>query len=196
MQTAVLTAWANEFQQSDSDALSLLAGAFPSTATTMLAEWESTLGLPDACAIGETDSIALRQNAVTTKLTTVGGQSIDYFVAQAAALGYSIAITQYRPARAGLSACGAAINGDDWPFVMLVTAPDTTITTAQAGVNYAGDPLRSWGNKILECRINSIAPSHVIVKYAYIDFGFDDQTVYELTSEFCKYLDTSMSLLK
>ena len=133
VQTAVIGAMADEFQKIDDDAISLLTTAFPSTATTMLTEWESALGLPDDCAIGETDSIALRQNAVVTKLTTLGGQSVAYFIAQAAALGYSVEITQYARALAGMSSCGAAINGDEWPFVMLVTASDTTISNAQAG---------------------------------------------------------------
>lgn len=167
VQTQVLAAQAEEFAQSDTDALSLLAGAFPSTATIMLKEWESALALPDDCAIGESDSIALRQKAVKTKLTSTGGQSVDYFIAQAKALGYSITITRFRRAMAGMSGAGAAINGDDWPFVLLVTAPETTITYAMAGANYAGDPLRSWGNKLLECRLTSMAPSHEIIKFAY-----------------------------
>lgn len=169
VQAEVLSALAAELVQSDTDALGLLTGAFPSTATTMLAEWESAMGLPDDCAIGEMDSIALRQKAVITKLTSTGGQSVDYFISQAKALGYSVTITQFRQARAGMSSAGAALNGDDWPFVMLVTAPKTTITYAQAGVNYAGDPLRSWGNKLLECRMNRLAPSHIIIKFAYIE---------------------------
>lgn len=168
VQGAVLDALAAEYQQSDTDALTLLKGAFPASATIMLKEWEASLGLPDDCAIGETDSMALRQKAVVTKLTATGGQSVAYFTAQAKALGYNVQITQFRQARAGMSGAGAAINGDDWPFVMLVTAPQTTITYAQAGVNYAGDPLRSWGNKLLECRLTRLAPSHVIIKFAYI----------------------------
>lgn len=167
VQSAVLNAVAQEYQKSDTEAFALLRGAFPSTATIMLSEWETSLGLPDDCAIGETDSIALRQKAVVTKLTATGGQSVEYFKTQAKALGYTVTITQFRQARAGMSAAGAALNGEDWPFVMLVTAPQTTITYAQTGVNYAGDPLRSWGNRLLECRLNKLAPSHVIIKFAY-----------------------------
>lgn len=167
VQSAVLDAVASEYQKSDTEAFALLRGAFPSTATIMLAEWEESLGLPDDCAIGETDSIALRQKAVVTKLTATGGESIEYFKAQAEALGYDVSITQFRQARAGMSGAGAALNGDDWPFVMLITAPETTITYAMAGANYAGDPLRSWGNKLLECRLTRMAQSHTIIKFAY-----------------------------
>ncbi|QWA09784.1 YmfQ family protein [Sodalis ligni] len=166
-QTAVLGALANSYQRSDDAAQALLVGAFPRTATILLQEWENTLGLPDDCAIGETDSMALRQAAVVTKLFSTGGQSNAYFIGVAAALGYTITITQYRQARAGLSVCGDALNGDDWPFVWLVTAPETTIIYAQAGLSYCGDPLRSWGNKRLECRLSALAPSHTIVKFGY-----------------------------
>lgn len=167
VQAAVLNAQAKEYQQSDTDALTLIKGAFPATATIMLKEWETSLGLPDDCAIGETDSMALRQKAVVAKLTATGGQSVAYFMEQAKLLGYETKITQFRQARAGMSGAGAALNGEDWPFVMLVTAPQTTITYAQAGVNYAGDPLRSWGNKRLECLLTRLAPSHIIIKFAY-----------------------------
>ncbi len=167
VQTAVLTALANSFYQSGSDAYGLLAGSFPSTATTMLAEWESTMGLPDDCTIGETYSTSARQKAVATKLATSGGQSVQHFIDTAKALGYTITVTEYRPARAGLSRCGANINGNDWRWTWKVTAPNTTITYAQAGVSYANDPLDSWGNKLLECRLKDMAPSHTILLFTY-----------------------------
>ncbi|HGF1302029.1 TPA: YmfQ family protein, partial [Klebsiella quasipneumoniae subsp. similipneumoniae] len=155
VQTAVLRALARSFQRSDNDAQSLLSGAFPKTATIMLTDWENTLGLPDDCSIGEVDTIAKRQNAIVSKLISTGGQSKSYFIGIAAAMGYTIAIKEYRQARAGLSVCGDSLNGDDWPFVWLVEAEDTTISYARVGLSYCGDPLRSWGNRQLECRINA-----------------------------------------
>ncbi|TKI02904.1 YmfQ family protein [Martelella alba] len=169
VQIAVLTALAGSFQASDDAAQALLVGAFPKTATILLAEWEKTLGLPDDCAIGETDSIALRQAAVVAKLFSTGGQSIEYFISVAETLGYTITITQFRQARSGMSVCGDALNGDEWPFVWRVNAPETTIIYAQAGLSYCGDPLRSWGNKRLECRLSKLSPSHTIVKFGYAE---------------------------
>ncbi|WP_440498963.1 putative phage tail protein, partial [Serratia sarumanii] len=61
VQGAVIRALATGFQRSDNDAIALLVGAFPETATIMLTEWEKTLGLPDDCSIGEVDTIAKRQ---------------------------------------------------------------------------------------------------------------------------------------
>lgn len=167
IQTAVLRALARSFVQSDTAAEGLLAGAFPGTATIMLAEWESTLGLPDDCAIGEMDSISARQRAVVSKLISTGGLSRSYFINLAAAMGYTITITQFRQARAGMSVCGDALNGDEWPFTWQINAPETTIQYAQAGLSYCGDPLRSWGNKLLECRLNNLAPSHIHLIFNY-----------------------------
>lgn len=97
VQTAVLMFLANSFYQSGSDALALLADSFPSTATTMLPEWESSLGLPDDCTIGEMQSITQRQLAIKTKLATAGGQSVQHFIDAAAALGYAITVTSIDP---------------------------------------------------------------------------------------------------
>lgn len=82
----------------------------------MLSEWESSLGLPDDCAIGESGGVSDRQRAVVAKLISTGGLNRDYYIRVAAALGYTITITQFRPAMSGMSVCGDALNGDEWPF--------------------------------------------------------------------------------
>lgn len=168
VQTSTLRALARSYQRSDEDARDLLDAAFPSTATAMLPEWEATLGLPDLCAIGEIDSMIQRQRAVVSKLFGIGGQSVDYFIRVAAALGYTISITQYRQACTGMAVCGDAINGEEWPFTWLITSPETTINYAQCSLTYCGDPLRTWGNKQLECRLAVLNPSHTILKFGYV----------------------------
>ncbi|CNL42032.1 YmfQ family protein [Yersinia aleksiciae] len=169
IQTEVLRALANAYQRSDEEAQDLLTAAFPATATAMLPEWEATIGLPDLCAIGEVDSMIQRQRAVVSKLFGIGGQSAAYFIRVAMALGYAITVTQYRQACAGMAVCRDALNGEDWPFSWLITAPETTIHEAQCGLSYCRDPLRSWGNKQLECRMAVLNPSHGILKFGYIN---------------------------
>lgn len=195
VQWAVMRALASSYQQSDAAAENLLVGTFPSTATIMLTDWEKTLGLPDDCAIGENDSIAIRQKSVVSKLFSTGGQSASYFIGVAKAMGYDIIITVYRQARAGMSVCGDALNGDEWPFTWLVTAPETTMTYAQAGRSYAGDPLRSWGNKRLECRLAALAPSHTILKFGYVVFNFDSEGVYNVDAGLNTLLDIALTNL-
>lgn len=151
VQYAVLRSLAASYQRSDSDALSILSGAFPKTATVMLPEWEEALGLPDDCS--------------------------------------NITIKEYRQARAGLSVCGDGLNGDEWPFVWLVEGEETNISYARVGLSYCGDPLRSWGNRQLECRLSALSPSYTLVKFGYIYFGFNDEGVYEVTPEFATIFD-------
>ena len=189
VQAAVLRSLAASFQRSDNDALGILSGAFPQTATIMLPEWEKALGLPDDCSIGEVDTIAKRQNAIVSKFISTGGQSKSYFIGIAKALGYNITIKEYRPARSGLSVCGDGLNGDDWPFVWLVEGEETNISYARVGLSYCGDPLRSWGNRQLECRLSALSPSYTMVKFGYIYFGFNDEGVYEVTPEFATIFD-------
>ncbi|MFZ4260364.1 YmfQ family protein [Raoultella terrigena] len=189
VQAAVLRSLAASFQRSDNDALGILSGAFPQTATIMLPEWEKALGLPDDCSIGEVDTIAKRQNAIVSKFISTGGQSKSYFIGIAKALGYNITIKEYRQARSGLSVCGDGLNGDDWPFVWLVEGEETNISYARVGLSYCGDPLRSWGNRQLECRLSALSPSYTLVKFGYIYFGFNDEGVYEVTPEFATIFD-------
>lgn len=167
VQAAVLRSLGQSFERSDSEAQRLLVGAFPGTASTMLVEWEQTLGLPDDCAIGEIAGISDRQRAVVSKLISTGGLTISYFIRVARALGYEITITQFRPAMSGMSVCGDALNGDEWPFTWRINAPTETIKYAVAGGAYCTDPLASWGNKQLECAINKILPSHLRVFFNY-----------------------------
>lgn len=167
VQAAVLRALGNSFQRSDNDAVNLITGAFPATATVMLSEWERSLGLPNDCSIGEIGSISDRQRSVVSKLISTGGLNRDYYIRVAAALGYTITITQFRPAISGMSVCGDTLNGDEWPFTWRINAPETTIKYALSGASYCGDPLASWGNKQLECAINKIAPSHLNLIFSY-----------------------------
>ncbi|KAA0547752.1 DUF2313 domain-containing protein [Citrobacter braakii] len=167
VRAAVLRALASSFQRSDSDAQALLVGSFPATATIMLSEWEETLGLPDDCSIGETGGISDRQRAVLSKLISTGGLNRDYYIRVAEALGYNITITQFRPAMCGMSVCGDALNGDEWPFTWRINAPQATLKYALSGMSYCGDPLALWGNKQLECALTKIAPSHLRLIFNY-----------------------------
>lgn len=118
--SGVLLGLAKSFAASDTAAISLLRNAFPATAGSLLTDWEKALGLPDDCAIGEMTTIARRRAAVVTKLTGGGGLSLTSLIQALNNSGYTITLTEFRRARCGLSACGDAINGDDWPLTLQV----------------------------------------------------------------------------
>ncbi|OON34626.1 phage tail protein [Izhakiella australiensis] len=164
----VLLGLAKSFAASDTAALSLLRNAFPATAGSLLTDWEQALGLPDDCSIGEMTTIALRRAAVVTKLTSSGSLSVTSLINALARSGYTITVTEFRRARCGLSACGNALNGDDWPLVLQVNVPETTIQRAKCGQAHCGDPLRTWGNKTLECILRRLVAPDIILRINYI----------------------------
>ncbi|QOT75047.1 YmfQ family protein [Cupriavidus basilensis] len=147
----------------------LLIDAFPATTYELLPEWESTLGLPDPCA-GPGASTQVRRNQVVARLANSGGQSAAYYAGFAQKLGYGIFITNYAPFRCGQSTAGQALGNEDWFFTWAVNAPINTIVRFSAGKSSAGDPLGSWGNHVLECEMNAIAPAHTILLFNYGDF--------------------------
>lgn len=144
----------------------LLIDAFPATTYELLPEWEDTLGLPDPCA-GPAPSTQVRRNQVVARLTNTGGQSAAYFIGLAQKLGYGITITNFAPFRCGQSTCGQALGNQDWFFTWAVNALQTTVVRFAAGRSAAGDPLASWGNRVLECEISAMVPAHTILQFRY-----------------------------
>jgi uncharacterized protein YmfQ (DUF2313 family) len=90
----------------------------PRTAVEALPQWEAEFGLPDSCLAIST-STADRQAAVWAKETAVGGQSRAYYTAQAAKLGYTISIDEFR-AFTTMSPCDDPLYDDSWAFVWRV----------------------------------------------------------------------------
>lgn len=145
----------------------LIADAFPCSTLELLPEWEASLGLPDEC-IGELDTLQQRQSAVCAKFTARGGQSVDYFIALAAAAGYDITIQQFAPFRASINRAGDPLYSEDWAYAWRISAPLATMVYFTAGHSVAGDPLAAWGNATLTCLIERYAPAHTHIIW---DFG-------------------------
>lgn len=139
----------------------------PATTNELLTDWERSAGLPDRCAGVLEETLQGRRNALLAKLTSIGGQSIDYFVSVARSLGYEITISEFRPFRAGLSAAGDPLTNGRWRFVWRVNAPEESIIYFRAGISAAGEPLASWGNEPLECKLNQLKPAHTRIIFSY-----------------------------
>ncbi len=167
--TRLLTAWADELARVDGRAADLVEEADPRTTAELLADWERVAGLPDACveALAGTQTTAQRRAALVAKLTTIGGQSAAYYIALAASLGYAITVTEFAPFQAGHSAAGDPITNDEWVYVWQVNAPEESIVVFAAGRSCAGEPLRGWGNELLECVITRLKPAHTHVLFSY-----------------------------
>jgi uncharacterized protein YmfQ (DUF2313 family) len=150
-QTQVLAALAASFWRVSVAAGELIQDAFPSDTDQLLPEWQATLGLPDPC-IGPPATLAIAQAQVIAQFANAGGQSIAFFVALAAQLGYAITITEFTGAQA-----------HHWQ----VNAPGASESFFHVGINTAGQPLSVDPNTALECIFNRLKPGHTTVSFVY-----------------------------
>lgn len=153
----------------------------PRATVTLLPDWERAWGLPDECARDEYRSIGDRQQALVTKMTLLGAQSRAFFIAQAAALGYTITIQEWSPFMCGVSRCGDTTNLDDgthyrWEigspdmrFYWKVRVSALRLTWFRCSSGQVGvDPhLRIAGATDLECMLRRWKPAHTQVIFDY-----------------------------
>lgn len=146
--TLFIAAMAGEFYRIHQRVEALLREMNPRTTVEMLADWEEALGLPDPC-VTDAQTEQQRRTAILLKLTTIGAQNKQFYIDLAARLGFEITITEPDT------------------LTWQVNAPETTISYFRVSESGAGDPLRSWGNKVLECAIEHRAPAHTVLQFAY-----------------------------
>lgn len=163
--TRLLDALAVELARVDARAEDLLAECDPRTTRELLTDWERVAGLPDPCS-GPLGTVRERREALHGKIAGVGGQSRAYFIELARRLGYEVRISEYFRFRAGSPAGAPLANTPGWRHTWQVNAPTTTIKHFAAG-SAAGEPLRTWGNQLLECAITRRKPAHTVVLFAY-----------------------------
>jgi uncharacterized protein YmfQ (DUF2313 family) len=162
----LLDALAQECARVDAMAVLLVKESLPDTTELLLPNWERVAGLPDECTeLGET--FAIRKQNLLAKIAARGGATKQYFIDIALKFGFIITISEYDCFRVDINAVGDALNGEDWEFAFLVSAPEETITYFRAGNATAGEPLRIWGNERLECLINRLKPAQTIALFAY-----------------------------
>ena len=138
----------------------------PAQTIELLGDWETDYGLPDTCS-PPNPTIADRRAALLAKISEIGGQSAAYYESVAAAFGYAITITTWRPFCTGVSAAGDPCCNASWRFAWQINAPQVTVRWFRAGVSAAGEPLWSTGNAELECRIGKIAPAHGVLLFQF-----------------------------
>lgn len=163
----LLLAMADEMARLDNRGLDLLREMNPLYTAELLPEWEAIAGLPDKCSGELEPTLQGRRNALVAKIASTGGQSRAYFIAIAAALGYTVTIDEYRPFRVGEAAVGDALTNDEWVYAWRVLAPETTIVEFRTGESAVGEPLRDWGNDLLECKMRELRPAHTWVHFSY-----------------------------
>jgi len=141
----------------------LITDAFPATAVQLLPDLEASVGLPDPCAPPDT-TIAARQAHVVAKLTQFYGPSIAGLTAYAAALGYTITITEFARARFGRP-FGGTFGGNAWSFAWQVDAVGWVISPLKFGIPAFGKPWATWTSSVLVCELTRIRPAHTIIMF-------------------------------
>lgn len=148
----------------------VLVDSFPCSTVELLPEWEATLGLPDPCVQPPFSTLQQRQLAVCSKFAARGGQSIDYFTRLAELYGFTIYIQTYAPFRCGINRCGQPLYGRDWAFAWKVEiVTHQAIIYFRTGASTTGEPLRAWGDEVIECLIRQYAPAHTIPIFSYVE---------------------------
>ncbi len=158
------TAFAQEIVRVDQRVLDLEDEADPRTTVELLPDYERVFGLPDPDAPAPV-GLEARQQALTAKWASKGGQSRQFFIDLAARLGYAITIMEYRPFTCE-STCITPVYEDDARYLWQINAPAThsTLFTCESGCQ---DPLRDIGNDILEAAMKRHQPSYTVLLFSF-----------------------------
>lgn len=162
----LLDAWAEEFARIHGRINQLIDEADPRLTYELLTDYERIFGLPTDCMAGIDQTLEQRRNALLSQMTSIGGQSRQYFIDLAAAAGFLITITEFRPFTVGMSVADP-IYGPDWAYAWQVNAGAATVRWFSV-VSGVGEPLAAWGNELLECLIRRFKPAHTVVIFSYI----------------------------
>lgn len=144
----------------------LIEEADARTTSELLVDWERVVGLPDPCLTPAT-STAERRRRVVQRLTYQGGQSVAFFIAFLAVLGYpGCTVTEYRPLKCN-SKCNAPLNQGGWRYGWRVNVPGTVNVRRLTCTGRCNDPIASWGDPGLLCLISAHRPAHTKVFVSY-----------------------------
>ena len=132
----------------DAEITALGAELFPDTTDRLIAEWERIYQIVPPTGA----TLASRRLALIGKYQEIGDIKRPYFVALAAAMGYTIRIDDYTEAQAGWLCAGDDLYEEPWVYL-------------SAGVGLAGDTLASedvilpWIWEVVVIAVPEILPS-------------------------------------
>ncbi|MFW5901898.1 MAG: YmfQ family protein [Thermodesulfobacteriota bacterium] len=156
----------------------LLAEADPRTADALFPEWEQSFGLPDEC-MADDQSTADRRATLLGRVVGRGGMRPQDYVDIADGLGYEgLEVVEQREATmelgSGAGARGAEIgdplNDEDWLYAWDALISSDVVREAVIDDSEIGDPLRSWGDSLIECVLHRAAPS-----WLYLNVGYKEE---------------------
>ncbi|OFJ46389.1 hypothetical protein BA896_021780 [Janthinobacterium lividum] len=145
----------------------LLPETDPRSTTALLPDWERVYGLPDECR-GAADTVADRRARLATKVAETGGLSAPYFIALAAALGYTgVTITSFRPTTCEMS-CEGAVRDETWRFAWQVNVPNQqNVHRFFSAESASEDPVDAYRQGPVECLFIKLKPAGSLVLFNY-----------------------------
>lgn len=161
----LLEALAVTFSDVDAAAARMLLEFDPRTATELMPEWLEALGLPGDC-MGTLSTLEEKRRVAGAKLGAYGGQTVAYFVAVAASLGFPVTVEEAKVFSIG-DDCGLPCYGDGWEHVWIIIAPHDQTAFFLAGQGVIGDPLATFATLPLECLLQELKPAHTVLFFRY-----------------------------
>jgi len=173
--TQTLLGEAGELSRVDGRVGNILLERDTRNTSELLSDHEEDLGLPDDCS-EEGETITERRRMAHLKYIASGQQHKEYFINLAAALGYEITITEFRPFWSGIGVSGDPCGDQEVLFYWLITIDVTGMTWVyfRSGASVSGDPLiriPSVGG--IECIMRKYKPGHTTLLIDYSGHGFD-----------------------
>ncbi len=160
-----LAALAPTYTRSTAAAAQVLVDGNPETTVNLVDEWEFSLGLPDPCTV-MSPSMEQRQAAIAAKWGARGSLRPAYFIALAAALGFTITITEFTPFTVD-DAVDLPMLGPQWSYIWQVNAPEVVTFYFSVDLSSVDDPLESYDAGELVCRITRDAPAETMVLFVF-----------------------------
>ncbi len=154
----------NILDEIQAQAAELLAEMFPDKTTKLLTDWERVYGLKPVSDA----TIQSRRDNVVRKIRERGGLSRKYFIALAAAMGYTITIDELQPFMCGWGACGDYLYVEEVRFIWRVNIADQALYHFRAGQSASSERLLWWPSvTVLEDLFNDLKPAHTFIIFNY-----------------------------
>lgn len=142
----------------------LLREEYPDLSVELLPAWERVCGLIP----GAEDTIKSRQDRVIRKLRERGGLSREYFIALAAAMGWTITIEELQPFMSGIGRAGDVLYVPGVRFIWRVSISGQPLYYFRSGQSAAGERLLWWPLATeLENLLQDLKPAHTYIIFDY-----------------------------
>ena len=163
--TRLLEALAVEPARLDGRAEALLDEIDPRQTTELLGDWERVAGLPDDCS-PLAGTHAARRAAVVVRLAGQAASTPAAMVAIAASLGV-VATVREHDRTAAERIPGLDTSDGRWRYVWWLDVQSTDSVRHLDVLGGVDEPLATWGQVELECRIRAVSPAHTHVVFTY-----------------------------